>query len=248
MDKTEQRAQVAETQMLVLIADVDPKITDILTTYLKRAGFRTAHAIDGSRALEMHRTLKPALVLLDVLIPKLDGWMVLTEVRNRGNTPVIMFTAQDQEMEKLLGLRIGADDCIVKPFNPDEVVARIQAVLRRYIDHGNINGQSIIRVGAFEVNVKNHEVIVRTNGIKSHLALTVTEFRLLAQLAKVPKKVYSRTELLSNCCPESECLERTVDSHMSKLRKKIEGLGIRGVPFSIRGVGYRLGRACETTE
>lgn len=228
-------------QALILIAEDEPEIADILSAYLKRSGFQTAHAVDGRRALELHQSLKPDLVLLDVLMPNLDGWMVLAEIRHRGTTPVIMLTAQDQDMDKLMGLRIGADDYIVKPFNPAEVVARTQAVLRRSLDHGYATRPSVLRVNAFEIDIDSHEVSVQIGAQKHPLNLTVTEFRLLAQLAKAPKRVFSRAELLALCSPESDSLERTVDSHISKLRRKIEDLGLQGVPASIRGVGYRFG-------
>jgi len=238
---TESLVASTANQALILIAEDEPEIADILTAYLKRAGFQTAHAQDGRRALELHQTLKPDLVLLDVLMPKLDGWMVLAEVRHRGNTPVIMLTAQDQDVDKLMGLRIGADDYIVKPFNPAEVVARTQAVLRRCVDNGYLTGRSVLRVDAFEIDIDNHDVNVSIDGQKHPLNLTVTEFKLLAQLAKAPRCVFSRAELLALCSPESDSLERTVDSHISKLRRKIEDLGLQGVPASIRGVGYRFG-------
>ena len=228
-------------QALILIAEDEPEIADILSAYLKRSGFQTAHALDGRRALELHQSLKPDLVLLDVLMPNLDGWMVLAEIRHRGTTPVIMLTAQDQDMDKLMGLRIGADDYIVKPFNPAEVVARTQAVLRRSLDHGYAARPSVLRVNAFEIDIDSHEVSVQIGAHKYPLHLTVTEFRLLAQLAKAPKRVFSRAELLALCSPESDSLERTVDSHISKLRRKIEDMGLQGVPASIRGVGYRFG-------
>ncbi|SKA83611.1 two component transcriptional regulator, winged helix family [Pseudomonas extremaustralis] len=228
-------------QALVLIAEDEPEIADILTAYLKRAGFRTAHAQDGRRALELHQLLKPDLVLLDVMMPKLDGWMVLAELRHRGLTPVIMLTAHDQDMDKLMGLRIGADDYIVKPFNPAEVIARIQAVLRRCSDQGHGADHRVLRVDAVEIDIDSHEVNVHIGTQKQPLHLTVTEFKLLAQLAKAPRRVFSRAELLVLCSPESDSLERTVDSHISKLRRKIEDLGLHGVPASIRGVGYRFG-------
>ncbi|QXI26613.1 response regulator [Pseudomonas vanderleydeniana] len=230
-----------EIQALVLIAEDEPEIADILAAYLARAGYRTVHALDGRIALDLHQKLKPDLVLLDVRMPNLDGWMVLAELRHRGRTPVIMLTAQDQDMDKLMGLRIGADDYIVKPFNPAEVVARVQAVLRRSIDYAQGAAAGLLRVGAFEIDLQAHEVQVRTELDTVGLNLTVTEFRLLAQLAKAPKRVFSRAELLATCLPESDSLERTVDSHISKLRRKIEELGLQGVPESIRGVGYRFG-------
>lgn len=230
-----------DIQALVLIVEDEPEIADILTAYLKHSGFRTAHALDGHRALEMHQLLKPDLMLLDVLMPNLDGWMVLAEVRHRGNTPVIMLTAQDQDMDKLMGLRIGADDYIIKPFNPAEVVARAQAVLRRSSRDLIGAGRNMLRVDAFEIDIENHEINVRIGDDKFPLLLTVTEFKLLTQLAKAPKRVFGRAELLATCSPESDSLERTVDSHISKLRRKIEDLGLQGVPESIRGIGYRFG-------
>ncbi|MGY2228914.1 response regulator transcription factor [Pseudomonas tolaasii] len=232
-----------ETPALVLIAEDEPEIADILIAYLKRSGFRTAHAPDGRRALDMHLALKPDLLLLDVLMPHVDGWQVLAEVRHRGTTPVIMLTAQDQDLDKLMGLRIGADDYIVKPFNPAEVVARTQAVLRRSLAHNDRSSPTVLRVDAFEIDLESYEVTVHIAGKRLPLALTVTEFRLLAQLAKSPKRVFTRAELLAQCSPESDSLERTVDSHISKLRRKIEDVGLQGVPTSIRGVGYRFGCA-----
>lgn len=238
---TPQPSSIRENQALVLIAEDEPEIADILIAYLKRSGFRTAHALDGRRALELHLSLKPDLMLLDVLMPHVDGWQVLAEVRHRGNTPVIMLTAQDQDMDKLMGLRIGADDYIVKPFNPAEVVARTQAVLRRSVNYKSGVSASVLRVDGFEIDIESHQVTVNIEGNALPLLLTVTEFKLLAQLARAPKRVFSRAELLALCSPESDSLERTVDSHISKLRRKIEDLGLQGVPASIRGVGYRFG-------
>ncbi|MBE2292991.1 MAG: response regulator, partial [Xanthomonadaceae bacterium] len=115
-------------QPLVLIAEDELEIAEILQAYLGRAGLRSMHAADGRSALNMHLSMKPDLVLLDVQMPRLDGWKVLAEIRHRGETPVIMLTAMDQDIDKLMGLRFGADDYVVKPFNPAEVVARAQAV------------------------------------------------------------------------------------------------------------------------
>ncbi len=226
-------------QALVLIVEDEPDIADILQAYLARAGLRTLHAADGRRALDMHATMKPDLVLLDVKMPKLDGWQVLSEIRHRGPTPVIMLTAMDQDIDKLMGLRFGADDYVVKPFNPAEVVARTQAVLRRTLNDAHHPPQ-VLRIPPFEIDLEQHEASVQVNGSSHTLALTLTEFRLLTHLARAPKRVCTRAELLAACLPEGEAMERTVDSHISKLRKKLEDLGINGMPASIRGVGYRL--------
>lgn len=225
---------------LILIAEDEPEIADILATYLKRNGLRSVHAADGRRALEMHQTLKPDLVLLDVQMPHMDGWQVLAEIRNRGNTPVIMLTAMDQDIDKLLGLRIGADDYVVKPFNPAEVVARAQAVLRRSAPRGVQEAPQVLRVPPFQLDLEHHEASVQLGQARHVLDLTLTEFKLLAQMMRAPRRVFSRGELLETCLPAGDSLERTVDSHVSKLRKKLEGLGLEGVPASVRGVGYRL--------
>lgn len=226
-------------QALVLIAEDEPEIADILQAYLKRAGLRTLHADDGRKALDMHFSMKPDLVLLDVKMPQLDGWQVLSEIRHRGETPVIMLTAMDQDIDKLMGLRFGADDYVVKPFNPAEVVARTQAVLRRTM--AVVGHQpSVLRVPPFEIDLEQHEAFVQLGADVHRLALTLTEFRLLTHLARAPKKVCTRSELLAACLPEGEALERTVDSHISKLRKKLDNVGVIGIPVGVRGVGYRL--------
>ena len=226
-------------QALVLIAEDEPEIAEILQAYLGRAGLRSVHAADGRSALNMHLSMKPDLVLLDVQMPKLDGWRVLSEIRHRGETPVIMLTAMDQDIDKLMGLRFGADDYVVKPFNPAEIVARTQAVLRRSMADADRH-VSVLRVAPFEIDLDQHEVTVQVEGANHALVLTLTEFRLLTHLARAPKRVYTRSELMAVCLPESDALERTVDSHVSKLRRKLEDLGVQGIPASVRGVGYRL--------
>lgn len=227
-------------QALILIAEDEPEIAEILAAYLARSGLRSIHAADGRRALEMHLQHKPDLVLLDVQMPRLDGWQVLSEIRHRGHTPVIMLTALDQDIDKLMGLRIGADDYVVKPFNVAEVVARTQAVLRRTSSRPDDENRGVLRVDDFEIDIEHHEASVRVGRRMHRLVLTLTEFKLLAHLARTPRRVFSRLELLHACLPEGDTLERTVDSHVSKLRKKLEDLGVQGVPHGVRGVGYRF--------
>jgi two-component system response regulator AdeR len=231
----------ANPQALVLVVEDETEIAQILMAYLSRAGMRVAHAPDGRRALEMHQMLRPDLVLLDVQMPQLDGWAVLSQLRQRGNTAVIMLTAMDQDVDKLTGLRIGADDYVVKPFNAAEVVARVQAVLRRTAiqnDHAN----RLLRADGLEIDLDRHEATVCVEGMPRHaLPLTLTEFRLLAHMIRSPRRVFTRAELLAACLPEGETLERTIDSHMSKLRRKVEAAGLSGMVESVRGVGYRLG-------
>lgn len=225
---------------LILIAEDEVEIADILAAYLQRSGMRTVHAGDGLQALAQHLARKPDLVLLDVQMPGLDGWRVLSAIRSRGNTPVIMLTALDQDIDKLMGLRVGADDYVVKPFNPAEVVARVQAVLRR-TGAGMAQAARLLRVGALQLDLDGYEARVLADGQSVALELTLTEFRLLAGLMRTPRRVFSRAELLASCLPEGDTQERTVDSHISKLRKKLEDAGLQGMLSSVRGVGYRFG-------
>lgn len=224
---------------LVLIAEDDAEIAGILEAYFTREGFRTVHARDGQVALDLHRSLKPDIVLADITMPRLDGFELLAEIRRRGRTPVIMITALDEDVDRLQGLRIGADDYIVKPFNPIEVVARAKAVLRRA---GLAQAGAVIRVGSLTIDLDSYQVKIEKESGPVAVPLTLTEFRLLAHLARTPNKVFSRAELVDACLPGSDALDRTIDSHLSKLRKKLEQAGGEGLLISIRGVGYRLGR------
>ncbi len=148
-----------------------------------------------------------------------------------------MITALDEDVDRLQGLRIGADDYIVKPFNPIEVVARAKAVLRRA---GLSQAGVMIRAGALTIDLDSYQVRIDKDGVPVTLSLTLTEFRLLAHLARTPTKVFSRSELVDACLSGSDALDRTIDSHLSKLRKKLEQAGAEGMLASIRGVGYRL--------
>jgi two-component system response regulator AdeR len=165
---------------------------------------------------------------------------VLSELRQKSNTPVIMLTAMDQDLDKLMALRIGADDYVVKPFNPAEVVARVQAVLRRTLEVNQPHKKNILRAEPFEVDLESHEIAVNVDGERHTLLLTLTEFKLLTHFIRSPKRAFSRAELLSTCLPEGDTLERTIDSHISKIRKKLEAYGIQGIPAGVRGVGYRF--------
>jgi two-component system response regulator AdeR len=223
---------------LVLIAEDDAEVAGILDAYLVREGLRTVRAADGTTAIDLHRKLKPDIILLDVKMPKSDGYEVLAAIRQMSETPVIMVTALDEDLDKLQALRIGADDYVVKPFNPLEVVARVKAVLRRVLGQSSL---AVVRVGPLEVDSTAHvaSVEVAKQG-RVRLDLTLTEFRILAHMARAPSRVFSRAELIDACFPESDALERTVDSHASNLRRKFDAVGATGYFESVRGVGYRL--------
>lgn len=223
---------------LILVAEDEPEIAEVIAAYLEREGFRTVRASDGRSALDLHLALKPDLVMLDVQMPRVDGWEVLAELRRRGNTPVIMLTALDQDIDKLQALRIGADDYVVKPFNAVEVAARARAVLRR----AGETGGALLRAGPIEVDLESHmaSVIGTEETGRAMLPLTLTEFRILAHMVRAPKRAFSRSELVDACLPGGEALERTVDTHLSKLRRKLEEAGAPGFVNNVRGVGFRL--------
>ncbi|MFM9976985.1 MAG: response regulator [Sphingomonadaceae bacterium] len=223
---------------LILVAEDEPDIARILTSFLERDGFRTVTASDGDAALMHHQMLRPDLILLDVQMPKRDGISVLAEVRRRGSTPVIMATARADDLDKLSALQVGADDYVVKPFNPMEVVARVKAVLRR--THGAMAEPAVLRAGPIEVDTVCYIVSVNGASGTAGLDLTLTEYRLLEHMARAPRRVYSRAELVDACLPEGDALERTVDSHISNLRRKLDQAGAPGHCVVVRGIGYRL--------
>lgn len=219
---------------LILVVEDEPQIAEVLEGYLRREGFRTDWAEDGAKALTLHRVGRPALVLLDIQIPKMDGFEVLRRIRETADTPVIFVTALTEDLEKLMGLKMGADDYVVKPFSPLEVVARVKAVLRRVSSAQQRS--RVLRVGVLEVDTLG--LIARVAG--KRLDLTLSEYRLLEHLAGHPQRSFSRLELQEACLPESDALERVVDAHIGNLRKKLEGAGAQGMLETVRGVGYRL--------
>lgn len=223
---------------LVLVAEDEPGISSILDAYLRRDGLRTCMATNGQQALDLFRTMRPNIVLLDIHMPGMDGLEVLRTLRAESQTPVIMVTALADDIDKLLGLRLGADDYISKPFNPVEVVARVRAVLRRTESRPN---HETLRVGTIEIDEQCHIAQARVDADRYvQLPLTLAEFRLLACLASQPKRCFSRGTLIEKCLPESEALERVIDSHISKLRRKLHAVGQGQLIEAVRGIGYRL--------
>lgn len=222
---------------LILIIEDEPEIVEILEAYFTREGFRTISAGDGTIGLAHHQRLKPDLIVLDVKLPGQDGYEVLATVRRRGDTPVIMVTALAEDLDKLLALRIGADDYVIKPFNPLEVVARAKAVLRRTSGR---DARQPVRLGPLTVDLGAHMASIDRPAGPAVLELTRTEFRLLAYMAGSPNRVFERSELVDACLPEGEALERTVDSHISNLRRKLAAAGADGLLSGVRGVGYRV--------
>ncbi|MFV5263409.1 efflux system response regulator transcription factor AdeR [Acinetobacter courvalinii] len=223
----------------ILVVEDEYDIGDIIEHYLKREGMQVLRAMNGKQAIEIHASQPIDLILLDIKLPELNGWEVLSKIRQKAQTPVIMLTALDQDIDKVMALRIGADDFVVKPFNPNEVVARVQAVLRRAQQNQQAQNRNLLYRN-IEIHTDLHSVYVRQQDKKIMLNLTLTEYKILLLMIDQPYKVFTRGELMNHCLPDSDALERTVDSHVSKLRKKLEEHGLQNMLINVRGVGYRL--------
>ncbi|MCU4349073.1 efflux system response regulator transcription factor AdeR [Acinetobacter lactucae] len=223
----------------ILVVEDEYDIGDIIEQYLKREGMRVIRAMNGKQAIEIHASQTIDLILLDIKLPELNGWEVLSKIRQKAQTPVIMLTALDQDIDKVMALRIGADDFVVKPFNPNEVVARVQAVLRRTHQNKKMVIKNLIYKN-IEIDTEIHSAYINQMEKKTLLNLTLTEYKILLLMINQPHKVFTRGELMNQCLPDSDALERTVDSHVSKLRKKLEEYGLEQMLINVRGVGYRL--------
>ena len=223
----------------ILVVDDDRKTVDLLRLYLERAGYGVRVAYDGRQALELAREQPPDLVVLDLMLPQVHGLDVCHALREGAgpSVPIIMLTARTTEEDKLLGLETGADDYVVKPFSPRELVARVNAVLRRTGTHEGAR-DSESRFGELVVDHVRHEVRVRSEPVR----LTLREFRLLEALAREPGRAFTRLGLLERAFGfDYEGQERTVDVHVANLRKKIEPNPGRPIyVLTVPGVGYKL--------
>jgi DNA-binding response OmpR family regulator len=217
----------------ILVVDDEPNIIELVRLYLEQAGYAVAEARDGTEALRQHERVDPDLVVLDLMLPGLDGIEVTREVRRRGETPILMLTARSDDIDRIVGLELGADDYLTKPFNPRELVARVKAILRRA--DPALRAARPMEVGGLRVDPRRRDAYVGDR----RLDLRPREFDLLAALARDPGAVWSRDELLSSVWGTDFPGEtRTVDVHVSELRRK---LGDDGPPIeTVKGVGYRL--------
>jgi DNA-binding response OmpR family regulator len=221
----------------ILVVDDDRKTVDLIRLYLEKDGYRVLVAFNGHQAIEIARNRRPGLIILDLMLPKVGGLDVCRLLRSESNVPIIMLTAKTTEDDKLVGLDLGADDYVTKPFSPRELVARVRAVLRRGIAEGE-PGPDKIRCGNLEVDFLRHEA--RVDGVTVHL--TPKEFTLLEIMIKQPGRVFSRLELLELAFGyDYQGFERTVDVHMMNLRKKIERDPARPrYVQTVYGVGYKV--------
>ena len=221
---------------LILVVDDEPKIVRIARDYLERSGFRVAAAHDGVSALASARQQRPDLVVLDLNLPGMDGLDVCRALRRESSVPIIMLTARAEETDRLIGLELGADDYIVKPFSPRELVARVRAVLRRA--QGAQQASGILRSGDLEIDLNGHRVT--RNG--EPLRLTRVEFNLLATLAQHPGQTFTRGQLIDRLHGDVEAgFDRSIDAHIKNLRRKLEDdPGDPHYVLTVYGVGYQF--------
>lgn len=222
-------------QELILVVDDEPKIVRLARDYLEKNGFRVLSAGDGQSALSMARSHHPDLIILDLLLPSLDGREVCRILRRESEVPIIMLTALSEESDQIAGLEIGADDYISKPFSPRALVARVRAMLRR--TQGQVKAPAMIRVGGLVVDVEGH--VVSLDGEPLHL--TPSEFKLLTVLARRPRQTLTREQLMDDVYGAAAAgVDRSIDSHIKNLRRKLEAPGQLPLIETVYGVGYRF--------
>jgi len=221
----------------ILIVEDDKKTASLVELYLQREGYQTVIASDGRQALELARQYNPLLVVLDLMLPLVDGWEVCRHLRSWSDVPVIMLTARGEEVDRISGLTLGADDYLVKPFSPRELVARVKAILRRTHSHTSAK-RTIWSHKDLVLDLDKRKVSLKGRII----SLTVHEYNLLKALMTRPGKVFTREELLDKLYPDGEAvIERVIDVHIGKLRQKIEEDSSHPrFIFTVRGIGYQF--------
>ncbi len=220
----------------IMVVDDDSNICELLRLYLEKEDFETVIASDGAEAVAMFDTEKPDLMLLDVMMPNLDGWQVCREIRKKSQCPIIMLTAKGEVFDKVLGLELGADDYVVKPFETKEVIARIKAVLRRSGVNESKKQRQVEYEGLY-INMENYEL--RVNG--KVIDTPPKEMELIYHLASNPNRVYTRDQLLDEVWGfEYYGDSRTVDVHVKRLREKLDGVSEQWTLKTVWGVGYKF--------
>jgi DNA-binding response OmpR family regulator len=226
-----------------LIVEDDINIAELLKIYLQKDGFETENAYDGGRAVALAERFNPDIILLDIMLPVMDGWQVCREVRKNSQVPIIMLTAKGESMDKISGLEMGADDYVTKPFDPKELIARIHAVMRRS-DGGNVSGEEPVTEGGrklvydnMTINLDSYELIVKGEKVDT----PPKELELLFYLASYPNRVFTRNQLLDEVWGFDYFGDsRTVDVHVKRLREKIEGVSKKWELGTVWGVGYKF--------
>jgi DNA-binding response OmpR family regulator len=220
----------------VLVVEDDPKMVNLLRLYLERDGYGVVASYDGQAAMEAAERSRPSLIILDLMLPHLDGIEVCRRIRATSDVPILMLTARVDEVDKLLGLSLGADDYVTKPFSPREVVARVRAILRRAAREAP---RKVLRRGDLEMDLERHHALVGGREVR----LTPIEFRLLQAFLEAPERAFSRDQLLNRIYAynEADVVDRTIDVHVGKLREKLGDSPARPrFIATVRGIGYKL--------
>lgn len=221
---------------LILVVDDEPKIVRLAQDYLERGGFRVQAVGDGRSALAAARQTRPDLIVLDLNLPEMDGLDVCRALRRESDVPIIMLTARVEETDRLIGLELGADDYIVKPFSPRELVARVRVVLRR-VQSGVVQPAGLIRAGELEIDLNGHRVTLAGAAVR----LTPIEFSLLAVLAQHPGQTFTRAQLLDRLGMAADNFDRSVDAHIKNLRRKLEAdTSDPRYIITVFGIGYQF--------
>jgi DNA-binding response OmpR family regulator len=229
-------------QGTVLIVEDDRNTAALVAAYLEREGFATVVVHDGGQAIQAAGDCDPVLVILDVMLPNMDGWEICRSLRKISEVPVLMLTAREEEVDRVAGLAMGADDYVVKPFSPRELVERVKAILRRSRP-ASPRSAAIFSFGGLELDTEKHKVA--RDGCP--VALTSSEFKILKALMSSPGKAFSREELLKQCYRHGEeVIDRVIDVHIGKLRQKIEDDPAQPrFILTVRGHGYRFSDEIE---
>ena len=225
------------TDTKILIVDDDPNISDLLKMYFENEGYDVKLAADGSEGLNYFKMYEPDLVLLDIMLPKKDGWQVCREIREISSKPVIMVTAKGEVFDKVLGLELGADDFVTKPFDMKELSARVKAVLRRYQAHSRQSDDEVIKFENIEISLQKYELKLKGKSVD----VPPKELELLYFLASNYNRVFTRDQLLDKVWGFDYLGDsRTVDVHVKRLREKLEGVSDKWVLKTVWGVGYKF--------
>ena len=225
------------TDTKILIVDDDPNISDLLKMYFEIEGYDVKLAADGSEGLNYFKMYEPDLVLLDIMLPKKDGWQVCREIREISSKPVIMVTAKGEVFDKVLGLELGADDFVTKPFDMKELSARVKAVLRRYQAHSRQSDDEVIKFENIEISLQKYELKLKGKSVD----VPPKELELLYFLASNYNRVFTRDQLLDKVWGFDYLGDsRTVDVHVKRLREKLEGVSDKWVLKTVWGVGYKF--------
>lgn len=222
---------------LILISDDDPVVHESLGIYLDNEGYQHISAYSGTEALELNQTEKPNLIVLDLMMPGMNGIDVCRTIRQTSRVPIVMLTAKGEEIDRILGLELGADDYIVKPFSPREVLARIKAVLRRLEEAPQETDKNVVRLPQLEVNLDNYQVRIKGQVVQC----TPKEVEILHMLTSTPGQVFSREQILSRVWGYDYFGDtRTVDAHIKRIRQKLPTEGVSWELKTVYGVGYRF--------